>query len=344
MSSPVRVLVADDSPIAVAALREALSRVPTVRLAGVARNGAQAVALTAELRPDVVVMDLRMPVMDGLEAVSQIMASTPTPVLAVTSDPGAEEGALAFDALSRGAVDFMARPAGWPLGEGDAEGLAERLCVLATIPVVRHVGRRGVTPPPAPSRRVAPRAVGLVASTGGPVALRTVLEGLPQDYPAPLLVVQHTSRGFARPLASWLDRATPLAVGVARSGVELRAGTAWVAPCDRHLVVQRGGRLALRDAAPVDGHRPSGTVLLTSMAEALGSAAAGVVLTGMGRDGAAGLARIRAAGGATIAQDEATSAIYGMPRAAAELDAAATIAPLRSIATVLMRLAATGAR
>ncbi len=333
MSRPLRVLIVDDSALFVEALALVLEEDPELQVVGSASNGLEAVALVEALGPDVVTMDIAMPRMDGLEAVERIMASRPTPILLLTGDPTRTGEQWHFEALRRGALDLMPKP---PLMAGEARAAAEgealraHLKLLASIPVVyRRLGRerarpehRGAVAGPAALRApLGSAAVGIVASTGGPPVLAEILEALPADFPLPILVVQHLAAGFAPHLVEWLDATCDLRVSLAHRGQRPQPGEVLIAPEDRHLVLRLGGTVDLRGSAPHDGHRPSGTVLLESLAEACGANGVGVVLTGMGRDGARGIAALRGRGGQTLAQEEATSAVYGMPRAAAEAGA-----------------------
>jgi len=328
-----RVLIVDDSPLFVDVLRDAIAADGTLQVVGVASDGRDAVELAERLRPDVITMDVLMPVMAGLEAVSEVMRRCPTPILVLTSDPRGDSGALAFEALRRGALDVRIKPERW-YDESEHAELRRHLALLAGVPVLRYPrseaprrhpgvavhGAAGAGAAVQPRR--SPQAVGLVASTGGPAALAQVLGSLPAGFALPVLVVQHLAPGFGAQFARWLAGATSLPVIEASDGAPLEPATVLVAPDRRHLTVDAGGRVALLDADFVDGHRPSGTILLSSLSRWAGEGAVGVVLTGMGRDGVAGLAELRRRGGHTVAQDEGTSLIYGMPREAWERGAA----------------------
>lgn len=348
MSPPVRVLIVDDSPIFQAALAEVLQAHPGLRIAGFAEDGLAALEEVERLQPDVVVMDLHMPRLGGLEAISRIMATRPTPIIVMTADPRGEDVSLCFEAVARGALELIAKPRLVDGDEAVQRALQERIRLLAGVPVVYHP-RRGerVTPArPGHRRDVSGRpVVGIVASAGGPAAVAAVLAQLPGDLPCGIVVVQHLWPGFARHLSSWLGQVTSLRVAVATEGAAIEAGSVWIGPEDAHVRVTAARRLTLdRDAAPVDGHRPSGTVLLSSMAQSLGDAAIGVVLSGMGRDGADGLLQVRRAGGVTIAQDAQTAVVDGMPRAAREHGAAAHVLPLDAIGPALAEAARGGPR
>lgn len=332
----IRVLVADDSPLCAEALRSVIDADPRMRVVGIAHDGLRAVELAAALRPTVITMDVHMPRLDGLGAIARIRAAQPARILVVTGD---DARGLAFEALRRGAADVVRRPhprEGWSPGEH--EDLRRRIVALAQPPraVARAARSRVIVPERPPEGRI--EVVGIAGSTGGPVALARLLGGLGERFPAPILVVQHLAPGFAPGFAQWLDRGSPLRVALAREGETIVPGDVRIAPDGVHLVLDRGGRVRLEEGTEIDGHRPSATRLFTSLAP-YGARAAGVVLSGMGRDGAAGLAELRRAGGVVLAQDEASCVVYGMPKAAVEAGAAAeTLAPER-ISARLVELA-----
>jgi two-component system, chemotaxis family, protein-glutamate methylesterase/glutaminase len=331
---PIRILVADDSEL----FREVLARVvtaePGFEVVATAADGDEAARLARTLRPDVITMDLNMPDADGFSGIARIMAETPTPILVLTVS---REEAVGFRALSLGALDILEKPSPEvDLAEYGAL-LRSRLRLLAGVRVIRHL--RGLRGRPAPESRPAVRAELVVvgASLGGPRALATLLRALPAGFHAPILVVQHIADGFTEGLASWLDQESSLEVRQARGGDPLHAGLVLLAPPGRHLVVTRGAA-QLSDSPPVDSFRPSVTPLFLSAAEAYGRRACGVILTGMGRDGAEGLRALKKAGGHTIAQDEASSAVFGMPRAAIETGAVDRVLPLDEIPRALAEL------
>jgi two-component system chemotaxis response regulator CheB len=328
---PIRVLVADDSEL----FRELLSSVvaadPGFEVVAVAADGNAAAALARQLKPDVITMDLNMPDADGFSGIARIMAETPTPILVLTANKAELVG---FKALSLGALDLVEKPGlGVDLAAYGAE-IRSRLRLLAGVKVIRHLrGLRGQKREPRlRSRRAELVVVG--ASLGGPRALAALLKGLPEGFPAPLAVVQHIADGFTGGLAGWLQQESRLTVREARDGEPLQAGVVLLAPSGRHLVVEEGVA-RLSDAAPVDTFKPSVTPLFLSAARAYGNRACGVLLTGMGRDGAEGLLAIKQAGGLTVAQDEATSAVFGMPKAAIDLGAVDRVLPLDDIPRAL---------
>jgi two-component system chemotaxis response regulator CheB len=331
---PVRVLVADDSEL----FRELLCGVVRAdrgfELSGVARDGAEAAALARRLRPHVITMDLNMPEADGFSGIARIMAETPTPILVLSASPSEAAG---FRALSLGALDILEKPRAEADLSEYGRVLRARLRLLAGVRVIRHP--RGLRE----HSSLSPRAAGPVelvvvgASLGGPRALAAILGRLPASFPAPLAVVQHIAEGFTEGLARWLDQETELEVAEARDGEPLRSGRVLLAPSGRHLLVGEGA-VHLSDAPPLETFRPSVTPLFTSAAASYGRRACGVLLTGMGRDGALGLKAIQQAGGTALVQDEATSVVFGMPRAAIELGAADRVLPLDEIARALGEL------
>ncbi|MCU1589399.1 MAG: response regulator receiver modulated CheB methylesterase [Frankiales bacterium] len=362
MTIPMTVVVVDDSAVQRRFLRGAIDAAPEFDVVGEARNGKEAIALVERLRPHAVVMDLDLPVMGGVEAIERIMATCATPILVYSAFVAGEDSQNALEALSAGAVDVLAKPGPQDTGTLDeyAETLRRRLRMVSRIRVITHPrgrlrtsggltgeaksiagvgGRRplGATPPPEdiPTRDGVKLLV-IGASTGGPHALLSVLSALPVDLPQAVLVVQHMAEGFIGGLASWLDQLVPLPVSVGESGRRLEPGTVTLAPSGGNLLVQ-DDRLRVLVTPPEPGqfHVPGIDATMSSVASALGPDAVGVLLTGMGRDGAAGLLAMRGRGAFTIGQDEATSAVYGMPAAAAALNAIDRQLPIEAIGPAL---------
>jgi two-component system chemotaxis response regulator CheB len=335
----VRVLLADDSDLFAEEVRRVIEADPRIHVVGRARNGEQAVALTAQLRPDLVIMDVLMPVMDGLAAIQKIMAYHPTPILVMTGDPRGASGELALEATRRGALDLVMKAPAYPSAEQE-EALRSRVRFLASVPVVRHQDASRRTPRAARPLDAAPAGarigvIGLVASTGGPAALATLMEDLPASLGAGIVVVQHLPGGFAESLAEWLGNVCAFRVKVARGGEVLGPGQVLVAPDNQHLTVHAGGRVVLTQDPPRNGFRPAGDVLLGSLARSHGPEALGIVMTGIGTDGSQGLLELRRAGGRTLAQDEATSLIFGMPQAAWSCGAAERLVGLPDMADAM---------
>lgn len=336
----VRVVVAEDSITARHLLVSLLTQDPCIEVVGQAANGQEALELTRRLRPSVVVMDIRMPVMDGFEATKRIMIEAPTPVVIVTASADVE---LGLRAVQLGALTLVPKPT----GPGDPDFLAQAARFVSLVKALSDVKvvRRHAPSGSAPGGRIRPAAtdgtvdvVAIAASTGGPAALYRLLERLPRTCATPVLVVQHISEGFTPGLVSWLGSGTPLPVQVARDGELLAAGTVYVAAEKHHLEVTRDRRVALTTRSPVGGFRPSATVLFQSVAEHYGAAAAAVVLTGMGRDGCDGAQLVSDAGGRVLAQDEASSVVFGMPGAVVGAGIADVVGPVDVLADRLRRL------
>jgi two-component system chemotaxis response regulator CheB len=336
-SRPRRILLCEDSRAYAAALSRFLDHDDRIEVVGIATSGEQAIADVARLKPDLLTLDMQLPGMDGLEVVQRLMADTPLPIV-VLSGAVAKGSERAAEALAAGALEILPKDRVRldVLDDMWAEAMRSRLRRLSSM----RIGR-----PPRPSRGPRPErvehsagpvgAVGIGASTGGPPVLEAIFAELAADYPVPLLVVQHMAPGFIEGFVQWLDKRLPIGVRVASEGDRVTPGI-WFAPDGAHLRLDRSRRVVL-DPDTEAAHRPSVDVLLASMAEGLGEEAAGVVLTGMGKDGAAGSAAIRRAGGLTIAQDEASSVVYGMPRVVAE-EGVDLILPPAGIADALSTL------
>ena len=313
-----RVLICEDSRTFAVGLSRLLERDHEIDIVGVCETAEQAIARLPALKPDLVTMDLELPGMSGVDAIEQIMGVLPVPIL-VLSGHVERRSQMALRALAAGALDALPK-AELDIGDPDsaaAEALRQRVKLLSGVKVISHPrGRlRQRIVPSYPSRSAS--IIGICASTGGPRALAVMLADVPATFRIPILVVQHISPGFVDGFAAWLDTQVPLHVQLAVPGAMPAPGV-WIAPEGAHLILTAHDRIALDTTTVADLHRPSGDVLLTSLAAAAGADAVAVVLTGMGRDGAEGLRDVRDAGGLTIAQDEETSAVFGMPRAAAE--------------------------
>jgi two-component system chemotaxis response regulator CheB len=346
-SRRTRVLVVEDSLTVRQRLIEVLSADPDIEVIGEAQDGKRGIELCLALRPDVITLDMMLPVMTGLAATEYIMAHCPTPILVVSSSTNRGELFRTYEALSAGAVDVLEKPRGdEPAGDWEARFLAQ-LKLVARIRVITHLRGRhqplgpllAPVAPGVPGAHHERTLVAVGASTGGPGALVELLRHLPADFQLPILLVLHIGEPFGMAFADWLDGQTQRPVAFARDGEPLFAakGRVLMAPPDRHLVV-RGGQVHLTHDPERHSCRPSVDVLFESVAREIGPGAVGCLLTGMGRDGAAGLLDIRRAGGLTIAQDEATCVVWGMPREAVLLDAAERVLPLREIAPALAEL------
>ncbi len=343
----IGVLVVDDSPTVRAVLRRLIAAVADLKVVGEACNGEQAVAETVRLSPDVILMDLEMPVMDGFQATERIMTVRPTPILVITSRANRNQVRTSFEALRRGAVEVLPKPedpAGWdllartlPLALRAAAQARTRGTSVVRSPLAGPSGAAGAEAATV-IRQARVRYVAIGASTGGPWAVHVLLSALPPSPPATVLVVQHIAPGFEEGFAEWLSSELPMDVRLARDGETAAPGTVRIAPAGAHLVLEHGGVLRLQpERAPGGLHRPSADELFLSCAESNPSVSAGVLLTGMGSDGARGLAALRRAGGLTIVQDEASSVVFGMPRAALEAGAATIALPPAEIGAFLTR-------
>ena len=284
-------------------------------------------------------MDVHMPVLDGYEATRKIMELTPTPIVMATASSSQSETRGGFTALEAGALILLSKPpALWEEGHDDAANeLLRTLKLMSEVKVVRRRATNGVAQHPSErfTRPREPRVVAIGASTGGPQALTTILDGLPSPLGIPMLLVQHITDGFIDGFVEWLGGRTVMDVVIATHGVQLRPGTLYVAGTGHHMTVTRDGRVSLDTGPPVNGFRPSISRLLDSVADACGRESVGVLLTGMGRDGADGLLRMRTAGALTIAQDEASSVVFGMPGEAVRMKAACEVLPPAAIAEAL---------
>jgi two-component system chemotaxis response regulator CheB len=335
----IRVLLVDDSPLAIYCLQRVLARTPDIRVVATAQNGREALPLVAGLNPDVICLDLHMPVMNGLEFTRAVMTSTPRPILvvSVSVEPGAPG---VFKLLEAGAVDVLSKPGMLEAEDAHfADAFAAKVRVVAGVQVFRRRQAPSASPPTVEPMRAGPATLAVLgASTGGPQALQKILGTLPASFALPLVCVQHIGGEFLPELLVWLGQATPLKVELARAGEYPLPGSVYFPPADRHLEFDRAGRFVLTHSPPCSGHRPSVTVSMNAAARQFGAGTVGVLLTGMGRDGAEGLCSIARAGGLTIAQDEATSVVYGMPGEAVALGAARHVLPLEQIAPALIAL------
>jgi two-component system chemotaxis response regulator CheB len=341
----LRVLIAEDSSTARELLVEILRSDPEITIVGEACDGIDAVAMAKQLRPDVITMDVRMPKQDGFESTRQIMIDAPTPIVIVSSVYDDRDVEASMHALRVGALAVLPKPPGpeSPDFDDECRKLVQTVKAMAQVKVVRRWRERAtITQPPIPrvERLARARIVAIVASTGGPSALARILSSLSADFEAPILVVQHISNGFVGGLATWLNTISALPVRVAQDGEPLRSKTVYVAPDNSHLGVRTQSEIALLRTPPIEGFRPSGTMLFESVSKVFGDSMVAVMLTGMGSDGVAGLRAVRTAGGRIIAQDEATSVVFGMPAAAIAAGLADSTLPLDVIAARLEELAA----
>jgi two-component system chemotaxis response regulator CheB len=353
MSASLRVIVVDGSPFVCRLLTAHLQSVPGMKVVGTARDGSRALELVRSLKPAAVTLGLELATRSGLEVLEAIMHDCPTPVV-VISGPGRQAAAVTLRALELGAVDFILKHT--PGADTDPDTLRHevlaKVALAARVKVIRSLrparsGERGpvlLAPPALPMERTAapalpapylPGIVVIGASTGGPLALRELLGALPADYPAGFLVVQHMPASFTGVLATQLDRQVALRVKEAQEGERLQPGLVLVAPGDHHLLMRPDSRVELSRGPVIAGHRPSIDVTMQSVAQVYGPRTRGVVLTGMGEDGAWGLVAIRSKGGKTYAQDGASCVVNGMPQRAIDQGVVDHVASPRGIAQLL---------
>jgi two-component system chemotaxis response regulator CheB len=348
----IRILITEDSAVVAMLLKTIFEQEDDLEVVGHARDGREAVAMTAALHPDLITMDIRMPVMDGFEATREIMSERPTPIVVISSSVDDEELRITFRAIEEGALAVIEKPQGF--GHPDFESIRRNLVnTVRAMAEVKLVRRRRHPPPETPRARPAapPREKGecelvaIGASTGGPQALRHLLAALPREFAAPVVVVQHIGSGFLSGLVGWLNGFSGPRVRLAEHGTALRGGEIYFAPDGRHLKVERVNRrliATLHGGPTIHGVRPSVEPLFESVAHACGMRAVGVLLSGMGEDGAKGLLALRRAGARTLAQSAESCVVFGMPGAAVALGAVQETLGLEAIAARLRGCAEMG--
>jgi len=340
----IRVLVVDDNILIRKVIADFLTSDENIVIAGEAENGQEAIEKTAQLRPDLITMDIEMPIMDGLEAIERIMVSTPVPILVVSSYLDRE---TASAAIARGALEIVDKPGIQGLYGSD---LLKKVRLLAGVRVTLHLNKANksmVSNAVALSfdRKMPPPAiVAIASSSGGPPVLATIFSRLPGDYPLPIVVAQHIANGFAAGMVNWLNSKSPLEIMKAKDDAPLLPGKIYIAPPEYTMEINEQKRVVLLERQPNDIFRPSCNALLNSVARVYGAATIGVILSGMGNDGVNGMRAIKKAGGVTIAQDETSCLIFGMPVLAIESGCIDTILSPAGIAADLIRLAAGNAR
>lgn len=334
-----RVLVVDDSRLVREMIGAILAQEPDMVVVGEAVDGRQAVDLAALYQPDIITMDIEMPVLGGFEAIERIMADRPVPILVVTALTGVR---TAFNAISKGALDVIEKP---DISQSNAMLLVQKIRLLARIDVKAQLAaaadrdrHRATAAGTAPARGAA--IVAIAASTGGPQAICSILAALPASFPLPIVIAQHNADGFTQGMVDWLAGETRLKVKLARHGDQLAGGTAHINPSEHSMHIGPEGHILLGDKTPGEHYSPSCNTLLSSVAATYRERAVGVILSGMGDDGVAGIQAIKNAGGSTIAQDAATSLIYGMNQNAVQRGAIDRLLPLTEIAPELIRRAA----
>jgi two-component system, chemotaxis family, response regulator WspF len=332
----MRIGIVNDMPLAVEALRRALARAPEHQVVWVAGSGTEAVKRCREDTPDLLLMDLLMPEMDGVEATRQIMASTPCAILIVTSDVDRHVSRV-FEAMGHGALDVVATPVLGTAALPDAAALLRKIRNLGLL-FEQNTTRKTSESIQRATNSCRQPLVAIGASAGGPAALVELLKQLPSGFPAAVVLVQHVDEAFATGMAQWLSSESHLPVRLARPGDVPQPGSVLLAGSNDHLILQRNGELAYSSEPSAHIYRPSIDVFFESVVANWKGDSIGVLLTGMGRDGAQGLLSMRRRGFITIAQDQASCAVYGMPKAAAQLGAASEILPLADIGRRLVAL------
>jgi two-component system chemotaxis response regulator CheB len=347
---PIRVLIAEDSPTARMLLTALFARSRDFQVVGEAHNGASAIEQAIALAPDLIIMDVHMPIVDGLDATKEIMRDAPAPILMVSTSASVADVALGLSAMQAGALMLLEKPPSPDsvTYEQDATQFLAMAKAMAGVKVVRRWTRAPRDAVPRSPRRRANgdpsvKLIAIGTSTGGPAALHRILIDLPRELDVPIVVVQHMARGFMDGLVKWLGGTIALKVKSAEHGEALEAGTVYVAPDDRHLGVSAEGRALLGGSAPIGGFRPSVDYLFDSCARAYGSSLVAVILTGMGQDGVEGLVTVKERGGRIIAQDERSSVVFGMAQQAVSRGLVDEILPLDAIGVRLHALAETPA-
>ena len=336
----IRVLLVDDSALVRDMIRDVLESDPGIVVVGEASNGVEAVAKAALLKPDIVTMDIEMPVMGGLEAIEKIIAGRPLPILVVTALTGVR---TAFAAISKGALDVIEKP---DISPENTRSLIQKIRYLAKVDVSAHlqimerrtepVGACGAAIQKGVSK---PGIVAIAASTGGPQAIHAILSHLPAAFPVPVVITQHIAEGFTQGMVDWLNGGTPLTVVMADNGARLVPGHVYVNPAEYSMRINPQGMIHLGDRDAGQIYHPSCDTLLTSVATAYRKGAVGLIMSGMGDDGVAGMQAIRIAGGVTLAQDGTSSVVFGMNRVAVERGFINKTLALADIPAELMQLA-----
>jgi len=349
----VNVLIVDDSPVARQLLEFILSQDSEIRVVGTAKDGEEAILAVREKKPDIVTMDINMPKMNGFDATRTIMETSPVPIIIVTASENIHEVATSFQALEAGAVTLMSRPPGTnhPEFETSAKLLVDAVKTYAEVKMVRRIPQKGAGPIPQTflkaKMKIEPlkegaRIVAIGASTGGPIVIQTLLSGLKKEFPLPLVIVQHMTQGFGEGFSEWLRGTTGFPIHIAANGEHLLPGHAYIAADGYQMAVANGNRITLKEAPLENGMRPSVSFLFRSVRQVYGNQSIAVLLTGMGRDGADELKSLKDCGALTIAQDEQSSVVHGMPGEAIKLGAAIYVLSPEKIVDVLNEITNNG--
>lgn len=336
-----RILIVDDSAFIREQIRKLLETDSELQVVAEARNGEEAVQLVAGLKPDLVLMDVEMPVMDGIVATKRIMQNHPTPIVIHTSSTIVRMRNLPFEAVKSGALDILEKAAVYPLAEADARAFCSRIKNLADVQVFRRTtspSYDGSFERPVSAPQVVPKVLAIAASTGGPKALSDFFTRLPPVLPFPILLVQHIGASFVEGFAEWLQSMTGLRMKIAEEGEAPADNTCYISPGNIHLAIKPPGLIHLDSSPPVNACRPAADILFRTVSRVYGSAAVGVIMTGIGRDGAEGLRSMHSAGAYTLAQSEESCTVFGMPRSAIELKAVSQVGDIPFITNTITRL------
>ncbi|MCP3933725.1 MAG: chemotaxis-specific protein-glutamate methyltransferase CheB [Bacteroidetes bacterium] len=342
----IRILIVDDSNVSVLILQKIFDTQDDIQVVGVANNGREAIHLNTKLKPDLITMDINMPVMDGFEATRVIMSTNPTPIVIISAYIQKNEAGINFKALEEGALAVLDKPGdiNQPEFENNCVEIIETIRAMVEVKLVRRthrISKNNNFKPNDSNPESQYKIIGLVSSTGGPQTLNEIFSSLPISFPVPIVVVQHISPSFINGLINWLQGQTLLKIKLATHNEILKSGCIYFAPDDYHLkITQSNGEFysQLNNSDPVNRFRPSGTILLNSLSQACGNNAIAGILTGMGSDGAEGMDMLHKNGAHTFVQDEDSCIVYGMPSAALSLDCVDKVVPLSAIAKHILTL------
>lgn len=339
----IKVLIVDDSLVVRKMMSHILESDSEIEIVGVAHDGLEAIEKIRQLKPDLVTMDVCMPVLDGIKAVEEIMSENPVPILIVTSSSFLSEGKhLIYRALEAGALDVVTKPdiREWDSPGSEVSDLVRKVKLLSKVNVIKRIKKRafqeddtGILPKGMQDMRI----VAIVSSTGGPKALVKVLEQIEPGFPAPILIVQHMADGFIDGLAEWMNSECKLQVKVAENNEKIKPGIIYISPTGVHMKINSHARIRLTDEPPINGLRPAGDYLLETVGEVFRKNALGIILTGMGNDGSKGLKKIKNLGGRIFVQDEKSCVVFGMPKAALDTGQVDKVIPLDRIGKEILR-------